>query len=204
MSKMSIGYFVFRLTILSMAVMVFIIIENVTYFIQTDHFLEECTSTIYHEEKYLLHYPCLYLDLWKKYNNGNVYDTRHFLNTFFGISTCLAIGYVVSSLCALISICTNSHLGLIPWNLVNSFIVIFLSILIYAEVDLKPPEQFLSKYCVIALCFLIYCCFNFVSGLIILVQIKKRNEKRNKCDQFENLELQSLHTLHTVDNLSWF
>ena len=122
-------YFVFRMTVLSMAVMIFIIIENVIYFIQTDHFLEECTSTIYYEEKYLLHYPCLYLDLWKKYNNGKVYDTRHFLNVFFAISTCLAIGFVVSSLCALISISRHCHRSMIPWNVVNILIVIFLSVL---------------------------------------------------------------------------
>lgn len=195
-------YFVFRLTILSITVMIFIIIENVIYFIQTDHFLEECTSTVYYEEKYLLHYPCLYLDLWKKYNNGKVYDTRHFLNVFFAISTCLAIGFVVSSLCALISISRHCHMSIIPWNVVNILIVIFLSVLIFAEVHLKPPEQYLSKYFFIALCFLIYCTFNFAFGMIIYFQIKKKNEKRNECEQFAYMELQTLH--NPSDNLSWF
>ena len=196
--------FIFRLTVLSMAVMVFIIIRNIIYFIQTDHFLEECTSSIYHEEKYILHYPCLYLDLWKKYNNDDVYDTRHFLNAFFTISTSLAIGFVVSSCCLLISISKNCHFMMIPWNVIHILLIIFLCVLLFAEVNFKPQHQYLSKYFLIALSFLIYCTFNLIWGIMIYFQIKKKNEKSdNDLEQrFEYMELHSFH--NPVDNLSWF
>ena len=193
--------FIFRLTVLSMAVMVFIIIRNIIYFIQTDHFLEECTSSIYYEEKYVLHYPCLYLDLWKKYNNDDVYDTRHFLNAFFIISTCLAIGFVVSSSCLLISISKYCHFMMIPWNAIHIVIIIFLCLLLFAEVYFN---QHLSKYFLIALSLLVYCTFNLIWGIIIYFQIKKKNEKSNNDlePRFEYMELQSFH--NPGDNLSWF
>ena len=203
-SKMSLTL-IFRLTVLSMAVMTFIIIRNVVYFIQTDHFLEECTSSIYYEEKYLMHYPCLYLDLWKKYNNGNVYDTRHFLDAFFTISTCLAIGFVLSSFCLLFSISKNLPIMLIPWIITNVIIVIFLSLLLVVEVHFRQ-HQYLSKYFLIAFTFLIYCTFNLIWGIIVYFQMKKQIEKINDevCNEgrFEYMELDTFHNPN--DNLSWF
>ena len=203
-SRMSMNL-IFRLTILSMAVMIFIIIRNIVYFIQTDHFLEECTSSIYHEEKYLMHYPCLYLDLWKKYNNGNVYDTRHFLNVFFAISTCLAMGFIFSSLCLLVSIYKNYPLMLIPWIGTNVVIVIFLSFLLVVEVHFRQ-HQHLSKYFFIAFSFIIYSTFNLIWGLTIYFQMKVQIEKSKNeiCDEgrFEYMELDTFHNPN--DNLSWF
>ena len=195
---------VFRLTFVSMAVMIYIIITNFIYFIRTDHFLEECTSSIYYEEKYLLHYPCLYLDLWRKYNNGNVYDTRHFLNAFFGISTILAIGFVISCLCLLISISRHCHVSMIPWCVVNILIAAFLSFLMFSELFLKPRQQYLSKYFLIAASMSFYCVLNFIWGVILYTQMKKSNEKKrlNDCERFEYLELNTLHNPN--DNLSWF
>ena len=197
---------IFRLTVLSMAVMIFIIIRNVVYFIQTDHFLEECTSSIYYEEKYLMHYPCLYLNLWKKYNNGNVYDTRHFLNAFFTISTCLAIAFVLSSVCLLISISKTYPLMLIPWIVTNVVIVIFLSFLLLVEVHFRPHQEYLSKYFLIAFSFMIYCTFNLIWGVIIYFQMKRQMEKsiNEICDEgrFEYMELDTFHNPN--DNLSWF
>lgn len=196
--------FIFRLTILSMAVMIFIIIRNIIYFIQTDHFLEECSSTIYYEEKYLLHYPCLYLDLWKKYNNGIVYDTRHFLNAFFTVSSILAIGFVFSCVCLLISIAKNCYLSLIPWNIINVINIIFLAFLLIAEACFKPHEQHFSKYFFIVLSFLVYCTFNLIWGITTYFQIKKKNEEKLNefADRFEYMELDTFH--NPSDNLSWF
>ena len=194
--------FVLRMTFLSMAVMIFIVIRNIIYFIQTDHFLEECTSTVYHKEKQLLHYPCLYLDLWKEYNNGRVYDTRHFLDAFFAVATGLALAYIISCVFAMIGISRCCHLTLIPWIAVNIIIICYLCSLILSEVLCKPSEHSLSKYFFIASCSLIYFFLNLVVGIILFFETKRKNKKRNEADQFTYLELHSLH--NPSDNLSWF
>ena len=153
-----------------------------------------------------MHYPCLYLDLWKKYNNGHVYDTRHFLNAFFAISTCLAIGFVLSSVCLLISISKNFPLMLIPWIITNVVIVVFLSFLCLVEVHFRPHQEYLSKYFLIAFSFMVYCTFNIIWGVIVYFQMKKQMEKscNEICDEgrFEYMELDTFHNPN--DNLSWF
>ena len=130
------------------------------------------------------------------------YET--FLDAFFAVSTCLAIGFVASSCCLLLSISKHCHLMMIPWNVVNMLIILFITFLLLAEMYFKPNQQNLSKYFFIALSFSIYCTFNLIWGVIIYIQIKKKNNEKSMecCERFEYMELETFHNPN--DNLSWY
>ena len=74
----------------------------------------------------------------------------------------------------------------------------------FSELFLKPRQQYLSKYFLIAASISFYCVLNFIWGVIIYLQIRKSNEKKrlSDCERFEYLELNTLHNPN--DNLSWF
>ena len=170
---------------------------------ETDHFLEECTSSIYYEANNIHHYPCHYLDLWMRYNRGDVYDTSHFLDTFFTASTCLAIAYIFSCFSAIVGLLRSLDIFVIPWIGVNIFIALCLSLLIFAEVHLKTnPDIHLSMYFYIAFVSLIYMVFNAVVGIVLWLQIRQKKQKQDDFERFTNIELDTFH--NPSDSLSWF
>ena len=65
------------LTVVSSSFATFLLARGVTFYVETDNILEECTSD------WNSHFPCHYLKLWIKYHGqANIYDTRCFITVF--------------------------------------------------------------------------------------------------------------------------
>ena len=65
------------LTVISASFASFLLARGVTFYVETDDILEECTSD------WNSHFPCHYLKLWIKYHGqANIYDTRCFIVAF--------------------------------------------------------------------------------------------------------------------------
>ena len=193
--------FVSRLTVLSLIVILFPVGKNIQYFIDSDHFLEECTHNIHqnnhniNQNHGLLQYPCFYLELWMDYNNGDVYDKYSFLNTFCTITIICISLYIVTSVIAVYGIVYENSMTLLPWIFVNIAISMFLIMMQIAEVyimrgeNYRPTEKFLVNMFSI-----FYLTFNWIVGSILISKIKRHpKHSDNESAQITYLELQNLH-----------
>ena len=189
--------FVSRLTALSILVVLFPLVRNIVYFTNTDHFLEECTSNIFlnkNNNNVLHNYPCFYLDLWLKYNKGDVYDLNICLKLFLIITTLCSLAYIITSGFGIFGIIREKRWAIIPWISVNIIISTFLVMLLTAEVYVKQVGKFHpSEYFFIISSSLFYVTFNWIVGIIMVLKIKIRLKKRDESSQFTYYELQSLY-----------
>ena len=168
--------FVSRLTVVSIIVALFPLGKNIQYFLNSTHFLEECTYNIFtNTDHSLLHYPCFYLELWTEYNNEEVYDNKKYLDAFCTTTIILISFYMLTSVIAVYGIVNESFLPLVPWIILNILISFFTTLLLAAELHVllvgKIPR--LSEMFLINIFSAFYTTFNWIVGAILITKIKK-------------------------------
>ena len=187
--------FVSRLTFLSILVALFPLVKNVLYFLNFDHFLEECNGNILVNKNHtFVHYPCFYLELWLEYNNGVVYDTRRFLDIFCTITIIFTALYVITSGIAIYGIVNDKTCTFIPWISANVTISLFMSLLLSTELYLHVDGKFHpSSYFFITLFSTFYVTFNWIVGVILIIKIQRYPKQAdNESSQITYVELQNL------------
>ena len=193
--------FVSRLAALSILVVLFPLVKNIVDLTNTDHFLEDCTSNIFlnkNNNNVFHNYPCLYLHLWLKHNNGNVYNLNIFLKSFLIFTTICSTAYIITSGFGIYGIIKEKRWAIILWISVNIIISAFLVMLLTAEVCVKQAGKFHpSEYFFIVSCSLFYVTFNWIVGIIIILKINIRLKKREESSQFTYFELQNMHEEET-------
>ena len=190
--------FVSRLTVVSIIVALFPLGKNIQYFLNSTHFLEECTNNIFtNQDHSLLHYPCFYLELWMDYSNEELYDNRKYLDTFCTITIILTTLYMFTSVIAVYGIVNESSLPLAPWITLNILISFFTTLLLAAEIHvlLLGKISHLSEMFLINLFSSFYTTFNWIVGAILITKINKypKPGDEDETTQVNYIELQNLN-----------
>ena len=188
--------FISRLTVLSILVALFPLVSSILYFLNSDNFLEECTLNIFVTKNHaLLHYPCFYLELWLEYNNGNVYDTKRFLDIFCTITMIFTTVYVITSGVAVYGVVKEKSLAVIPWISANITLSVLMIMILSAELYLHLGVNFYpSEYFLITVFTVFYVTFNWIAGVIIISKFRKYPKRAaDECSQFTYFELENIN-----------
>ena len=171
-----------------------LLITNVTYYINEDHMVEQCTSD--NSEHY---YPCHYIDMIMamiKSTVATASDYKFLLHVSYLATIVLSTHYIMASMIMMLGVATNKHLALIPWLIIQFVVALIFTALILFElyvdhynlggmiyVDHRHINT--SRYFMVATAALGFVVLDWIIGYVTYVQIKKVNKTLDQMNRFD-------------------
>ena len=190
------------LTVVSSAFACFLGARGLTFYLNADLVLEECTSN------WSFDFPCHYLLLWIRFNDPErVYDTRSVIIAislflivvsalflvkirFLKVPLILLINLLlqVASILLIVGTGKGQHCALIPWLLIQWLLILIMLFLILSEALLNGIY---SQYLSVTSGCLMYALLNWLSASVTFFQLRSVTQARNAVNNLNYIHLTS-------------